>query len=374
MSRLVARLRGLLRSTATRSAFAARRGACARRRSARRAVWWFVAGAALLHAASFLAMDVVWPRLRDPEYGRRAERLRARVAEQPDRPLVVVVGSSRTAMGVRPGAWEAARPGARRDPLLFNVSVIGAGPIQELITVHRVFADGFRPAVVLIEYWPMFLRQDHPYAEWSRIEPRRLRFDDLPVARGYFPDPGAVERRMRSARWNPLTENGYQWLAQTAPEWLPPHARIDGTWRDLDRWGWRPGPEASPKERPEVMRQLAVNLSPWLAGHTIHPASDRALRQAVAVARANGARVGFVRMPESDAFRRACPPEYTSAALAHVRALSAELGAPVIDARLWSADEEIGDGLHLTPAGATAFTVRLGAAVTVTFPDLKGAR
>ena len=56
---------------------------------------------------------------RDPEYGRRANRLRARVAEHPGRPLVLVVGSSRTAMGVCPSAWEDARPGSPHDPLLW---------------------------------------------------------------------------------------------------------------------------------------------------------------------------------------------------------------------------------------------------------------
>ena len=38
-------------------------------------------------------MDAVWPQLGDPEYGRRVINLRARVAENPGRPLVLVVGS-----------------------------------------------------------------------------------------------------------------------------------------------------------------------------------------------------------------------------------------------------------------------------------------
>src|SRR5262249_5963048 len=125
-----------------------------RRRSARAVVGWFAAVLLLLHVGAVLATDVAWPELRDPEYGRRAKALRERVREHPTRPLVLVVGSSRSAMGVRPGAWEAARPGTARDPLLFNMATLGSGPIQELLALRRVYADGFRPAVVLIEYWP----------------------------------------------------------------------------------------------------------------------------------------------------------------------------------------------------------------------------
>src|SRR5439155_953665 len=79
-----------------------------------------------LHALAFAAMEVVRPDIRDPEYGKRIERLKARVAEHPRRPVVVVLGSSRAAMGVRPQAWEEL-PHNESAPLLFNLARVGGG-------------------------------------------------------------------------------------------------------------------------------------------------------------------------------------------------------------------------------------------------------
>ena len=102
------------------------------------------------------ALDHGPPRLRDPEYGKRLERVHARIAEHPGRPLVLVLGSSRTAMGVRPDVLADEPAG----PLVFNFSLVGSGPVMELMAFRRALADGVRPAAVVVEYWPAFLRED----------------------------------------------------------------------------------------------------------------------------------------------------------------------------------------------------------------------
>ena len=182
----------------------------------RASLCWFVAAALLLHAAALVALDAPWPNLRDPEYGIRLPRLLACVAEHPERPLVLVLGSSRTCMGVKPAAWEAVRPGTNADPLLFNFGTVGAGPIQQLIAVRRLYADGVRPAVVLLEYWPPALRQDGPHSEQFRVG-RRLRFDDRSVVRDYFPDPDRTERDMLTVRVNSLYANRDRLLIRVFP-------------------------------------------------------------------------------------------------------------------------------------------------------------
>ncbi|HEY1186906.1 MAG TPA: hypothetical protein VGE74_04580, partial [Gemmata sp.] len=264
----------------------------------------------MLHGAALVALDAPWPNLRDPEYGWRARRLRARVAEHPTRPLVLVVGSSRTCMGVKPGAWEAVRPGAPDDPMLFNFGTVGAGPIQQLIAVRRLYADGFRPAVVLLEYWPPLLRQDGPFAEPCRVG-GRLRFDDRAVVRDYFPNPERAERAMLATRLNPIFANRDRWAALASARHLSANRHADLAWRDLDRWGWLPGLDVRPNDtetRELFLRHYREDYRKQFDGHTIHADSTRALREAVALVRAHGARVGLLYLPESSEFQSWYPP------------------------------------------------------------------
>lgn len=335
----------------------------------RAALLWFAGVALALHLIALAVLDSPWPNLRDPEYAMRLARLRARAAEHPARPLVVVVGTSRACMGVAPGAWEAARPGAVDDPLLFNVSTVGAGPIQQLITVRRLFADGARPAVVLLEYWPPVMRQDGRYDEQDRID-RRLRYDDLPVVRDYFPDPARAERLMRETRANPIYANRDRWLVRALPTWMSPHRRADITWREMDGWGWLPGLDVKPHDsatRQTFLDHYRDDFRARFDGFAIHPHSDRALREAAAIARANGARVGFLFLPESSEVRGWYTPGAEAAGRAHLDRLARDLGAEVIDARAWAADNLLADGHHLSRVGAAAVTPRLGPAVRAAF-------
>ncbi|MCI0701423.1 MAG: SGNH/GDSL hydrolase family protein [Planctomycetia bacterium] len=324
------------------------------------------------HVAALLAMEA-WPKMRDPEYTHRAEQLRGRVAEHPNRPLVLVVGSSRACMGVKPDAWESARPGSAHDPLLFNMSTVGAGPIQELMTVQRVNGEGARPAVVLIEYWPPFLRQDAKHAEGIHADPRRLRLAERSIIRGCFPPEARIERRMWAARFNAFRENGSRWLVQLAPRWVARPWEVNGPWAGLDGWGWLPGMELPPGDttiRPQRLKQCERYYRDRFDGYTIHANSDWALREAVTQVRAHGGQVGFLFLPESSEFRSWYPPVVESAFRDHLAGLSRELAVPVIDARDWMEDGYLTDGFHLSRIGAAKFTERLGPAVVAAFPEL----
>lgn len=339
---------------------------------ARATLAWFAAVALLIHLVMLAALEAS-PKLRDPEYGRRAKALRARTAEHSARPLVLVVGTSRTAMGVRPDAWEARRPGTPRDPLLFNMGVLGGGPLVELLTVERVFADGFRPSVVLIEYWPPMLNATGKFDEWKLLDTRRLSESERSFVRDQAPDPGTIERKMRAARLNVLFARRESLLALLAPEWVPNPFRVRGAWKDLDGWGWLPGMEPEDDaQRRRLTDHFRKSFRDRFAGFAVRPDCDRRLREAVAVARAHGARVGFLFMPESAEFRGWYPPAAAAESRAHLAQLVRELDVPLINARDWMAAEDLADGHHLSRDGAAAFTPRLGAAVAVTFPDLKG--
>lgn len=348
----------------------------ARRRSARAAFGWFAGSLLLAYVAAVAAVDHVWPQLRDPEYGRRVTRLRERVAEHPDRPLVLVVGSSRVSFGLSPAAWEETRPNdpARPDPLLFNLSLVGSGPVIELLALRRAYADGVRPDAVVLEYWPPFLREDGPFHEPDRVDHVRLSDRDRPWVRDYFPKPDETEALMRADRLRPLWHARHRLLAQLAPRWQPWDRRMDMAWANLDPWGWLPGidePVPDPVWRPKRLDHCEKIYRDQFQGYSIHPMADRAVREAVALARANGAKVGFVYMPESSEFRGWMPPEVDQMGRDHLAGLCRELDVPLIDARLWMEDRYLVDGFHLSRQGAGEFSRRFGPAVAATFPALR---
>ena len=339
------------------------------RRGAGRTVAAFVAALLALNVGFLAVLDYGPWRLRDPEYGKRIAGLRARVRENPGRPLVLVFGSSRTAMGVCPKAWETLDGDPHR-PMLFNMALAGSGPVMELMAVRRALSDGVKPDAVLIEYWPPFLREDGPYWEQGRIDLHRLRPADLPLIRDYFNDPAATEHKMLEARTLPWHQHRFALMNQFAASWLPSHRRADSMSVGLDGWGWLPGRLPQPPEkRREGIAAAGGYYKPLYENYKVSPVADRALRQAVAECRAAGAKVGLVYLPETEAFRAFAPPWAAKLAEEHLAKLRAELGLPLIDGRTWAEDEYLPDGFHLTQPGAVAFTRKLGPAVEGLFSD-----
>jgi hypothetical protein len=345
-----------------------------RDRSARVAIIAFAVAFLGLSALVLLALDDA--RLRDPEYGRREANLKARLAEHPGRPLVLVLGSSRAAMGVCPAAWEETRPGGPADPLVFNMALLGGGPVMQLLVLKRVLAAGVRPAAVVVEYWPAFLREDGPYEEAARIDPTRLGPGDRELVRDYFPDPAATAETIRKARRNPVSGFRRRFVSLVAPSWLPWDKRQDLAWHGLDRWGWLPGleddPTAAAANRAARLAQCGTVYHRQFADHRIHPTADRALREVVATARGHGAKVAFAFLPEATEFRGWYPAGVERAAREHLTGLCRELVVPLIDAREWMPDGSMTDGFHLSRSGAAAFTRRLVPAVAAALPDLGG--
>src|SRR5262249_41752678 len=82
----------------------------------------------------------------DPLYAERIARLQARLSTAGNAPLVIVLGSSRAAVGIVGAPLEAhlAAPGGRR-PVAFNFACGGCGPVMETITLQRLLRDGIRP-------------------------------------------------------------------------------------------------------------------------------------------------------------------------------------------------------------------------------------
>lgn len=303
----------------------------------------------------------------DPEYNVRLSRLRQRLAEAPGRPLALIVGSSRTANGLHPASIR--RGAGEQEPILFNFSLVGAGPVRELMTVRRLLAAGVRPAWLFIEVWPPFLPQMGFYREELALQ----NLVDL-----YWVDvPSLV--RLYDDCWGPASNIVARLLAPAIHARVPLVDRYanfllprltayelrnrDLPWRTLDDSGWLAMP--LPRDDDETFRRrvetdLKPKIKPLLDAFQVSDVSDRALRELLDLCRANGIRPLFLLLPEHSALR-ACYPAQTQARLAdYLRRLGDEYQAPALDLRAWSADADFNDHSHLTPDGAQSFSARFG--------------
>jgi hypothetical protein len=246
------------------------------------------------------------------------------------------------------------------------MSVLGSGPVMELMTLRRIYADGFTPSVVLLEYWPPFLGSDASWAETNRIATDRLLDCDRPLVRGYFPDPDRIEREMDRQRVNPIFASRARLMNHVSPNAILPTQRANAAWEGLDPWGWKPGVDMKPELaqwRTDAVAMCGDIYRPLLAKYRLSRDVERALRDSVALAREHGATVGFLFMPESSDFRRLYPPRTEQKVRDHLANLSRELNVPVIDTRAWMPDDDVADSFHLSRQGAAAFTRKLGPVV-----------
>ncbi|HJT77525.1 MAG TPA: hypothetical protein VJ739_10030, partial [Gemmataceae bacterium] len=153
------------------------------------ALGWGLLAFAGLQLALGAGLDRWQPDLFDGEYSAKLTRLRARLAEHPDAPLIVLLGSSRPLVGFRP-ADLAPPPGPDgRRPVVFNAALTGSGPILELMCLRRLLAAKVHPDMVLVECWPPTWHEYDGFAEDARIEADRLSWRDLRLLRHYTGHP-----------------------------------------------------------------------------------------------------------------------------------------------------------------------------------------
>ena len=298
--------------------------------------------------------------LRDPEYGLRLKSLRTKRSQHPDRKLTVILGSSRTAMGIRPDVYEGSLAESASSPLLFNLSMSGAGPILQLIALERLLADGVRPDAVLLEFWPPLLRGDGPYREDLRLNPERLRASDGPIIAEYFLDPETTRSKMLRGRALPAWYHRRAFLDQYWPQAMPRLERTDASWAPLDEWGWLPGRKsATPEQIERGWPHVAGFYAPLFQGFHVAELPDRALRRCVARCRELGIAVGMVRLPESARFRSMMTPDSIRRSSEYRTKLAEETHVPLIDGGAWGIDTDLPDGYHLTQDGAAEFTRKL---------------
>lgn len=316
-------------------------------RSAARVITW--AAGACVAAQIALTADLERPSAvrRDPEYAARRDRFIARQTACPDREALVVLGSSRVAMGIRPPEPTG------NEPLLINFGHVGAGPLAQRLFLNRLLRDGPVPRTVIVEFWPPYALDTPLEEEPSRVLPSRLSLDDLPVYGGRF------DGDWLAARLVPWYGHRFLLMSQWQPVWLDAGNRHEHAWTRVDPSGWTLGTPPDPARRPERLAMAQAFFVPRLSSAVIRPSSSAAFDALLADCRAADIRAALVWLPESSELRGWYPPETDIVSREFVSALATRNRVPYFDARTWADDRELIDGYHLSPAGADAFTRRL---------------
>jgi hypothetical protein len=312
-------------------------------------------GAQLALAA---AIDLFGPGLYDAEYAVRLDLLRRRRAEAPERPLLLVLGSSRMVMSFRPESLPELRDADGRRVLPFNFAHLGAGPVMNVMQLNRLRRAGVRPTWLVLEVMPPCLSNDPASMTTSCMSA-----PDLPVLHHYI-DPGKLYGRYLLTRLAPWHRQRNELLHRFAPafaarEWPAETARIH-----LGPLGgdacWTVKPDVSADEIRRRIDATRRDYYPPLQQFALKGTADRAYREMLDLCRADGIRVALLLSPEGSEFASWYSPQSLTQIQEWCLALSREYDAPLIDARRWLPDAAFLDGHHVQLHGAEAFTRRLG--------------
>jgi hypothetical protein len=327
----------------------------------RRALASLAWGAGLFLASQLalcLYIDARHPERRDLEHGLKLRLLKRKLAACPGQPLVLALGSSRVEWGLCPAALPPGPDG--RPSLVFNYGTAGAGPFAELLCLRRLLAEGIRPNGVLVEVMPPLLAVNGSRPDC--VPTHRLAWRDLAVAARYR-SPWGLLGEWLSGRLVSCHSYRFALLNAIAPSWVPVDRRLDPQQllQNFDDSGWGPCPfPTGPEDRRKARETARQSYESLLADFAVEPASDRALRELLALCRQEGIPAALFIMPEGSTFTAMYPPAARATVSAYLDGLCRDSGVPLLDTRGWARDEDFWDGHHLLPQGAQAFSRRFG--------------
>jgi hypothetical protein len=333
---------------------------CAAALRGRKALAWallcFVAGQVALAAYLYR----YHPEVIDPDHNARLQRLQARHAEAPDKPLILILGSSRAANGFRPDLIASA---ADHEMVVFNFASLGCGPVREWLTLRRLLTCGVKPQLLLVETWPLFWPQTGFFSEEPFLLVTDVYASDLGILGSLYGKRWEALSKLFQERVTPAIHYRAHAL-HAAAHWLLPR---DGCpelllghlgYKGLDDHGWLPG-FSGPGVQAAAQAEHDARIAQPILGHfAIDPHTDRAIRGLLADCRTHGVPIAFVFLPESSPLRTWYPPWVRAAVADYLSHLEHDFGAPVFDLRESVPDDGFADYCHLSPHGAEVFTVR----------------
>lgn len=312
----------------------------------------------LLQLGLSLALELR-PQIRYPEYGFKLARLRERLRESSGRPLVLLMGSSRTEVGLRAEKFDLAA--GEQGPLIFNFALAGAGPIQHLMLLEDLLKEGICPDRLAIEVHPLFLNQIcGALREEARIDVHRLGPTDLTVLAQYSEAPSQLRQQWWKWRLVPAHAFRHQ-LLDCCCSTLCAGPKQYGGFSHLGPLGWLPFPvRATNKDEHEKMLEHArweyKDFKAFDFQVTEEP--DRAMRTLLSLCRDRAIGVTFYIMPEGSEFQVVYPAEARPRVNAYLAKLRREYEFDLYDATGWMSDASFADSHHLLPEAAEQFSQR----------------
>ena len=328
-------------------------------RSGRMVLIWVFVWYAVTQAGLALLKDR-WQSIAPANESIKRPALRRLMAEEPEQPLALMLGSSRTCWALRAGSLDGMAGADGQRVRVYNFGIPSTGPIHEWLYLRDMLAEGIRPRLLLVEFLPPLLcaPQRGVLSEESTTAYPWMSARDFVRMMPYLSRPG---------------RRGRDWLqAQIAPCYafrLQLHAELQKmafgahfpSFPAVDEWGWR---TMTPKLLPAEERACNVKrehdgYSPGLNHFRMAEGPRRALHDLLALCRRERIPVALVLMPESSEFRALYSPDAQAASRDLLAELSREYDAAVIDANRWVNDEDFEDGHHVMAHGADVFTNRL---------------
>lgn len=334
------------------------------RRSAQRSLAWSAGWFVGSQLALALAIEIWCPQLRDPLYGDKLLQLRSQAASASSagRPLVIMLGSSRTAHGFDASKLKAAMAQGGQDVVAYNFGIPGAGPLTQLVTLQRLLADGVRPDLLLVEVFPPMLAGQVLPVDFCQFGAERLWLREIGLVRRFVgPLADGLERQWL-AGW-PVPCHTHRLALQRLlwPELLPLD-RYGHLVTTFDDYGWDQMrmETVTAEGRREALRRAQTEYEAVFHGYRVGGATCQALDELLAECRQAGIATALVLMPEGPTFQSWYPPGGVEQVGDYVRLLGKRHDVAVIDARDWLGEGSFIDSHHLISLGAEQFSARLG--------------
>jgi hypothetical protein len=337
----------------------------ARASKGKRVVWWTVAFIVAAQPVLWLLLEWRCPEVRDPAYTLRLRCLKARLAQSPGSPLVLLLGSSRTKYGLSPGVMKLPPRSGGPELVIYNFGINGLGSIRELLYLRRLLADGVRPDWLLLETWPPQWAEDGYFAE-SRMffEMDELHGGDVALVGRYFAGEHTALAKQLRRNLVPIQTYRSRLLA-AIPSLLPRRQLTEVTdhladCEPADPGGWFPldfgasTPEAMERALDLGQQQMKPLVDPL----RIDPRSDAALRELLTVCRARGIQVALFMMPEHSAARGWYSPQAHALVQSYLGGLCRDFKVSVIDTRDWLPDSAFTDFCHIWCWAAPVYSER----------------